>query len=752
MPLTFRPPLGISFAVKIPATLSLILLSSFLFSCKKEDPAASASPQSDGDYFSTAPAPPAHLSRNNLANEPTEFLKSQADSAINWQPYSTAILEDAEKAQRLIFLLVGSTAFSESRLVAEALAATQAETINASYVPVLADGTLDPSLMKSCNHFAEELRQATVFPVALFLSHEGHLINHLPLNLSNREDVTKQFDRAHQIVSVIQEKSFRYLIEDSRQKNERRLERLQTSLMIAESEEETEGSGADLSRREAFLATQRIVDLYDATKRDFDYVGGIPPADLLSVLIQVAAHPAAPSRFRADVGPATSGTLDKIVRSATRDPLDNYFFAQRASPSYAVPVFVKSLVIQSNFMTVFAHSQPTPILSYAEAALFTALEQSAFTIQSPGNLEVARAAYLWSEQSLQAILTEQEYRVAEKAFELQPLGNIPRGEDIDGLFFRKNSLGLKKSPQELAEATGLPLDKSNELFASLTAKIAAERDQRLESGPRLLTETLPTLYSRAQLLQALSHSAAVRPSTAKLARIDALADSIMTDYRSPEGALLRIPHDLANRSFPAQAIDLIKAADALLTYYNFFGKPDVLPAVQALVSELLNRCLDENDLLYETPPAERIIQMPNYDNRMVFGVSSWGLGLSVLNRAASLGHQHPRLEAACAAMKDFLNDGVRKRPFVHTDYLLNFFLHEPRLVLLVPSDRAAVYRRELATPKFFSILTVSESSKADAWPSLEGNSALLLRDGEVVQSWQDPSQVAAGLESYLSKN
>lgn len=749
----------ISIGVKTVAFLPLLLLCCLASSCKRGNQTGREVRNPEDDYFTTKPTLSPELLKNNLAEEPTEFLKSQAQSPIHWQPYTPKVLIDAENAQRLIFVLVGATAFPESRLVAEAIAESEAEAINTNYIPVLADAELDPSLMETCDIFASERRVPTAFPVAFILTHEGNLVHNLSINFSEPETIAAQFRRSHEIITLIQ-KDFRYIIEDSRHNNETRLKNLLSFRDAgakdgpeSETDRESEPQATtNLTRKDYYRATQRLLDLYDALNRDFDNAGGIPPGDLVSLLAQVAAHPGAPSRLQAAAPMATRDVLDKIVRSALCDPLDSFFFARRASPNYSIPVFAKNLSIQSELLAALALSPTTAPTLRAERELVAALMKERVTSRSVWSLQEALPNYTWSEEELQEILTEEEYKHAEQAFELLALGNIPKGEDPLGVYFRRNTLGLAKSQEELAEATGLTSAESNRLLQTLISKIAAKRSERLQTNARLLTETREVIGSQAQLLGALSKSATVRPTDPKREAVEALATSLMSSFRSPEGKLLRTLPESGERQIPALAIDYIRVADALLDYYQFSGNTDALVSTKELVGEVLDGFLDEDGYLFERPAQDRIVSIPNYNHTMVFGASTWGLGLSVLNRTASLGFSHPRLEAAIVAMTEHLDKVTMDFAFLHTDYLLNAILHQPRLVLLVSQEERATFREKLSSLKFASILVVAEGAATSELPKLGDQSAILLQNGAIIQSWNRSAKVPRDLADYLSKN
>jgi uncharacterized protein YyaL (SSP411 family) len=143
----------------------------------------------------------------------------------------------------------------------------------------------------------------------------------------------------------------------------------------------------------------------------------------------VACHPAAPSRLRDTALTASQNTLDNLVQTPVRDPLDDYFFVRRKVRSYSVPAFVKHISTQANFLAAMASLPETPALARAETKLLQALQKDPFTTRAVKTSDAAIAAFTWSEDSLAELLTKEEFAVAKAAFQIDAMGNVPSGDD-----------------------------------------------------------------------------------------------------------------------------------------------------------------------------------------------------------------------------------------------------------------------------------------------------------------------------------
>ena len=720
-----------------------------LTACRTKNDDEGQKQKESTEFFSSPPEKVTELSSNRLANEPSNFLREQATSPIKWQPWTNDILHYAERSQRLIFVFVGSTNYSNAQTLLQLLESKFATEINENYVPVLADIELDPTLALACNMLVGERREPIAFPFLMWLSHEGNPVAWVPIMEDNEESLLLGFRRAQNTVEAIVNKSPRYVVENSRYDNDFRLERIAKSLDFSEEDPDEKPT-----RGELFIAAQSLTDLYDSVDKTFDNTGGIPPGNLITSLARISAHPATPNRLKTETPTACKEALELLVESAIHDPLDGYFFSRRNSRSFAVPALSKNLKTQAEMLSALSSSQSTPASARATAQMLEALAQNPLNVRALHPGEVNELAFFWSTGAIEDLLTDDEMLVAKAAFELKALGNVPSSDDPRRIYFRRNTLGLKHFGSDLARRVKKNEGQTEELLASAIQKLAARRDEILEVSDALLTEDAPTLGPKARLLTALARTYAASPKDSTLQQVNSVGEEILTNFTDSKGQLVRTPIRENFREAPAFAYDYVATIEALLEWYRVSWNSELLDKAEKLTNVLLDNFLDENNKLVEVKTENYPLTFPIYNDGMTFGPSTWGLSHGVLNRMLAMGNQHPKLPDAINASIPRLQIGVKRVPVIHTDYLLTAFNNLDGYLLLVGEGQKNnnSLRLALAQPRFDSVCTVLNNPNLKGLPSVGNNAAILVKNGKKVKTFASSNAILADLRSQLAKN
>ena len=719
-----------------------------LAACRNKNEGTEKEAEESTEFFSTPAEKVTELTTNRLSNEPSNFLRSQASSPINWQPWTPEVLDLAERSQRLIFVFVGSTAHPQALTLAELLEDKFTTEINEKYVPVLADSEIDPALAIACTTLATERREPIAFPFLMWLSHEGNPVAWIPVSQQDDETLLLGFRRAQNTVETILEKSSRYVVENSRYDNERRLDSIKSALTVPE-----ESQSPAPNRNDLLITAQALSDLYDPIEKTFDNTGGIPPGNLITTLARITAHPAAPSRLKKDGQAASKGAVELLVESAIHDPLDSYFFTRRNSRSFAVPALSKSLKTQAEMLSAMSSSPSSPASKRAIAAMLRQLEQNPITMTSLQPDENNELAYFWGLKAIEDLLTTEEMAVAKEAFQLKNLGNVPSSDDPRRLYFRRNTLGLQVFGSELARKIGKSETETEKLLASAIKKLAARRSEILKSNNALLSEDLPTLGPTARLLTGLARTYAASPQATTLQSLNKTGEEILTAFAGKKGRLLRTPAGETSREAPAFAYDYAVTIEALLQWYQVTWNKDLLDKASQLTTILLDNFLDEENYLVEAKNKEHPLTFPVYNNKMVFGPSTWGTSHGILKKMSAMGYEHPKLADAIAAPIPLLQNGINNRSVLHTDYLLTAFNNVDGYLLLVAEGQKGnrTLRLALAQPEFDSVFTVLKTPNLEKLPPVGGNAAILLKDGEAIKIFGSSNAILAGLRAEIAK-
>ena len=718
-----------------------------MLSCRKGTDNSTSNEKEKTQFFETPPEEVVELTSNRLSNEPSDFLRNQATSAINWQPWDPEVLDFAKKSQRLILAFVGSTNHLDSLSVAQLLEDEFATQINENYVPVMADLELNPTLALACNFLSSERSEPIAFPYFIWISHEGNPVAWTQVNSSSDESILLGFRRAEGTVQAIINKSNRYVIENSRYDNEGRLERISSARDL---DEETKAQQP--TRNSLFLSAQVMTELYDSLNKTFDNTGGIPPGNLITSLARISQHPAAPPRLKRNAAKATKESVELLASAPIRDPLDGYFFTRRNSRSFAIPALSKNLRTQAEMLSAMASSPRTPTSSLAIQQMLTSLSDAPLLSESLRDEKISETAYFWSLDSLKDILSEEEMEVSRVAFNLRSLGNVPNTDDPNRNLFRMNSLGLHLFGPELAQKVGKSEAQTEALLASSIEKIKSRRAEILEAGDSLMLESMLVLSAKSRLLTALARTQASQPQESTLTAVNTLGTEILTNFQEESGHLLRTP-TLANaRKRPAFANDYVVTLEALLEWYRVTWNPEILEKAEQLTTILLNEFTTEDNFLIEKQLEDSLLTFPIFSWNMVFGPSTWGTAHGALSRMASLGHQHPKLADTISAATPILHLSIQQTPITFTDYLLGALNNVDGYVLVVTESQKnnQELRNTLAKTPFDSICTVIESDSFSDLSSPGENAAVLLKQGQRIATYPTADEIPASLRSVLA--
>jgi uncharacterized protein YyaL (SSP411 family) len=649
----------------------------------------------DDSYFDAKAQVVERVHRNQLRQEPTEFLRSRSSDLVHWQGWSPTVFEDAKAEQRLVFAVFVSARFPSSiRLLDDLRRRTElSQLLNEKYVCVLADVDAFPELAIYMSLLCGEIKKPTSFPAIAWISHEGNPVAWLPLDDRGVDGFDEIFGGSDLMVSRIWKDSARYVIVNSAQDNEGRLRRNKL--------EPVELSDLDALRTVVKSSARQLASLYDPTTKSMDGGGGLVPASLLRFAGETGLSPIMDEQVAESLKELVSGLSSTLQRSAIRDPLDGGFFAARHSSGWEIPQLMKTSSTQSLLAGGFAvNSQLTgnpELLELAKDCLDFVEQQFVEGDNSTGSFsgivdsKVGDRAYFWSQEKVQELLPEAEYEVVREAFGLSSLGNLPMEVDPRRDYFRKNTLGEKKTPSQIAAATGQSAEDVTKLYDAACLRLLTHRKELVERSNSVFTEQTRITSINAHYLMALAEMAGVTGDSSYTTRAQAVLNHILTRHISEDGRLLRIAAAEGRRSVAARGEDYSTMLVALFALYRVDLDPKHMAVAQSLMEEAMEVLLDDNGLLAENPADERTTILPIYSTSMIFGGSTWGTIYGPLERIVQLSGSES-LGAAALKLRAHLLPLAERVPMIHTDFLVS---------ALVPLTDTVVYLTgEPGTPAF----------------------------------------------------
>lgn len=667
-------------ALAIAALCSLAVTS---VSCRKRQGGDAA-----GDVPVVTVAP--ELLTNRLGTLPGAIYRSQAMSPIRWQPWTRETMDRARAARRLLFCVIAipqQPGFQNSlAALADDVAAVQA--INGSYVPVLIDGDAVREMSILSSDLCAEINRGVSLPLFVWMTYEGNPVAWIPAPAGDAGEIRGMFNQSHTMVSQMWQDSPEYVLKNSRMDNDNRRARIQqrkvTNVMSSQPEVD------------ALKGLRQLVSLYDPYSRSFDETGGLFPSSSIELLANCAAQPGLPAELRKNCLDTTRELLVDLLPSAMFDPLDGGVFSSRRGASWALPSFVRDCPSQARIaVSLLAAHHATGNVRALEKALglIAFAEKSHATPE--GLFAVGLSAetnpqdWMWSIEEMTQILGPQDAGWWIDATGMKGLGNLPSEVDPRREFFRSNTLGLRRTVDELAASQSLPLETFKPRFEAAKSKLLAVRGKRLDKSRRDDCPHAPTTF---------------RMVSAYAAAFCATGDDA---YRDKAAALLQRARDAFAvgprlRVFAAEAPPAVGTGRAFLYALAMQAILDVAAITtneQWLVwSEDLATTSAElftgNDFLKECPDDARIIDLPVTDLVMLFDDSTAGLFSLGECRLAALGRP---LVASFSKLATPLPTYVVDRPVLHTDLLIaTLARHFPVVAVygadLPPDLRLAVER------------------------------------------------------------
>jgi uncharacterized protein len=349
------------------------------------------------------------LPGNKLEGSPSPYLAMHGKDAIKWQTWSPETIGLAKRSGRLLLVSVGYYAcywchvmhresYEDPRIAAY---------LNTHFIPVKVDRELNAGLDDELQHFAGDVLHQGGWPLNAFVTPEGY-----PLSVA-------LYQRPDDFLRTLNRVQARWSREREALGALARAAAPQPApIPIAQY---TEAERAALLR--SFLDS--VQEESDTLQGGFGNASRFPHVAQLNLLLAIQSIQPDPKRedwLRL--------TLDAMADRALRDHVYGGFFRYTTDPGWSVPHFEKMLYDNSQLaMLYLAAAKVFNEPRYQDVARST-LDFMLTVLRDPGSggfysstSAVDRqgregAAYLWSEDSLKAILSPAEMEVARKVWRL----------------------------------------------------------------------------------------------------------------------------------------------------------------------------------------------------------------------------------------------------------------------------------------------------------------------------------------------
>lgn len=605
---------------------------------------------------------PAVLKVNGLGPLPGAVYRSQVASPIHWQPWTNETLARAKDANRLVLAVVVMPQQTRFQRVLAALEEDPSlvAAINEAYVPVLVDGDASREIGLLTADLCSEIKRPLQLPLFIWLTSDGNPVAWIPLASSSPVSVREEFSQSHSMVSRMWQDDAGYVVKNSALDNANRRARIALRRV---SKVVSQQPGED-----AVLAVRQLSSFYDPFSRSFDEAGGLFPSGSLDLLATAAVHPGLPPDVRKRSLETTRELLLDLLPSAMFDPLDGGVFTSRRGKSWALPSFSRDCATQSRAAIALMNAYRA---TGNEAALDKALglidfaEKSYMTSEELFSLGMARetetAAWLWSIEDIERELPAAETAWWIEATGMKGLGNLPSETDPQREYFRNNSLGLAKSPAQIAAELSLTPEAFDPRFETVRKILLKVRNARLGRMDRDDSSHAGASY---RMVSAYATAFGV---TGNVVYREKAVDLLVKARRAfADGPRLRLfskdaPSSIGEgRAFlyglalqAALDVSAITSDEQWLTWAEDLG---TTAAEQFTTAEFLKECSDD----------AKVIDLPVTDLVMLFDDSTAGLISFAETRMAE---RERLLLASFSALATPLPTYAFDRPILHTDLL-----------------------------------------------------------------------------------
>lgn len=363
---------------------------------------------------------PGWLVANQLENNPSPYLSLHANDPVDWRVWSKQTLDQAKKENKLLFVSVGYFAchwchvmqresFSDSDI---------AKKLNKHFVSVKVDRELNPVLDSRLMTFLQATTGRGGWPMNIILTPDGYSI--VGMTYLPAEQFSKVLDR---LVENWQQD--RKQLEDAA----REVDTIIAKQLNAEQFPVKNMRAADMQN--AFL--QQAMNVADELAGGFGNTTKFPSIPQLSAMIKI-------NQKKADkkVNEFILLTLDKMIHSGLHDVIGGGFYRYTVDPDWQTPHFEKMLYTNAQLVQLYLLAADVYKRDDYQAIAFDTLDfmqremrgkdgAMITSLSAVDNKNVEGGYYLWSVDELKNILTEKEFQLADKAWNINQPATLEGG-------------------------------------------------------------------------------------------------------------------------------------------------------------------------------------------------------------------------------------------------------------------------------------------------------------------------------------
>ncbi len=506
-----------------------------------------------------------------LSTSASAFVREQAGSVVDWQPWSAATFQHAKEANRPVYVFLGSFLSELTRATCKQSFANAdtAAFLNGHFVCVLVDREEQPDVAAYAQHYLRTVKQLGGWPAHLWLTPELQ-----PFEGAGYLPPSEEWGKS----------SF---------------------IKIAQQVQDAWANGAIGCRARAAEAVTRLAapfpplpaggghpeklktglaDAANAWRTSFDAGNGgfsDPPKNPEPELLCFLLHQSPADRDAALL------TLRKLTTSALRDPLDGGIFHNATDARWNLPYPQKTLADQARLVLAFLEAAQGDDAKTFASVVRGLLDYSLTRLVRPdGTFAAAEDAtadefagyYAWTEKEIDTVLGA-DAAAFKQAHGVEAAGNVSADDDLSGTYKGKNLLRSAATND-----------------AATAAKLLAAREQRT-APPR---DDRATAGAHGLLLAALSRAGTQLNEPRYLTAAGHLFDAVKKEFvLSPDGDLRRLRGSVA----PAAPSDYAALALGCREFARAAKRPDADALATKLLAKAGSQFFEATSGRYYATPA-----------------------------------------------------------------------------------------------------------------------------------------------------
>jgi uncharacterized protein YyaL (SSP411 family) len=384
---------------------------------------------------------------DQLASEPSAFLRANAGSPVDWMPWGEAAFARAKIEQKPVLLFMGYFTSELARAMRRQTFSNPetAQWLNHEFVCVIVDRDERPDLASLYQTYVEDVKQLSGWPLNVWLTPEL-----LPFDGATYLSPSEDWGRPGFLKQA-------KLAQDAWAAGpaicRKRAAEAAAQLTPAARSAPPAAWSMERSRARISASAKAWLDSFDSERGGFGDLPKDPDPELLRFLLLRPApeHEAALKTLRA------------LSASAVRDPLDGGFFRYATDAAWSLPCPQKTLSDQARLALAFLDAAQGPDARNFERCARGALDFALSRLAHPdGTFAAALDAtsdefvgyYAWTAAEIDGALGP-DSGPFKRAHGVEPGGNVPSADDPSGQYASRNLLRSSSDADDRTAAARL---------------------------------------------------------------------------------------------------------------------------------------------------------------------------------------------------------------------------------------------------------------------------------------------------------